>query len=166
MSWYEAGLQVFNIADPKDPIWVGSYDTWPGGPDSNPFDGNWGIFPFLGDDKVLLSDRNRGLIIVDVTDIPRPTPDFNYDTNVDGLDFLEWQQGFGIASGASDMQGDGNRDGKVDGKDIKYWRENFGETGHQHAVAAVDAIPEGSTLGLALAGASLLHARRRRSLLR
>jgi hypothetical protein len=165
VSWYEAGLQIFNIADRSNPVLVGAYDTYPGGPDtSSPFDGNWGVFPFLGYDKVLLSDRNRGLIIVDVTAVPRPTPDFNYDTNVDGLDFLVWQRGFGIASGATDTQGDGNRDGKVDAKDVKYWGENFGETGHQHIAPPAAAVPEASTLALAVAAAAiLLPSRRSRS---
>ena len=159
VAWYEAGLQVYNIADPKNPRLVGAYDTYPG--TSTNFNGNWGVYPYLGYDKILLSDRNRGLLIVDGTDIPRPTPDFNFDANVDGLDFLAWQQGFGTLSAGTPQIGDGNRDGKVDAADLAYWRANFGETGHQHAVPAVADVPEASTLSLALAAGILLRPRRR-----
>ncbi|HEX6960558.1 MAG TPA: hypothetical protein VF175_01725, partial [Lacipirellula sp.] len=67
LSWYEAGLQVLNLADPTNPAWVGSYDTFTG--TSSDFNGNWGAFHGLGLDKVLLSDRNKGLIIVDASDV-------------------------------------------------------------------------------------------------
>jgi hypothetical protein len=160
ISWYEAGLQVYNILNPANPVLVGSFDTYPGS--SSSFNGNWGVFPFLGFDRVLLSDRDKGLLIVDITDIPAPTPDFNFDANVDGLDFLQWQRGFGIASGADETQGDGNIDGKVDGNDLAYWAESFGETGHLHAVPALVAVPEASTLTMALAVLQLLARRQAR----
>jgi choice-of-anchor B domain-containing protein len=152
IAWYEAGLQVYNILDPANPVLIGAYDTYPG--TSTNFNGNWGVFPFLGYDKVLLSDRDRGLIILDVTGLPAPTPDFNFDTNVNGLDFLAWQNGYGTLSGATPAIGDGNRDGKVDAADLAYWRANFGETGHQHATPAAAAVPEASTLALALVAAA------------
>jgi hypothetical protein len=160
ISWYEAGVQIYNIIDRANPVLVGSYDTYPG--TSTSFNGDWGVFPLLGLDKVLLSDRNRGLMILDVTGLPAPTPDFNFDTYVDGDDFLIWQQGFGITSGADDQQGDGNRDGKVDAADLAYWQANFGETGHQHATPAGVAVPEVSTLALALAAAAGISRRCRR----
>ncbi|HHT9121167.1 MAG TPA: fibronectin type III domain-containing protein [Candidatus Hypogeohydataceae bacterium YC41] len=72
VSWYQAGLQVFNISDPSHPILVGSYDTFPG-PVAG-FDGDWGVYPFLGLDKVLLSDMDGGLFIVDVTSVANLTP--------------------------------------------------------------------------------------------
>ncbi|MBS1791717.1 MAG: hypothetical protein JST85_28675 [Acidobacteria bacterium] len=65
VSWYQAGLVVIDITNPSQPKLVGNYDTYPGA--VNGFDGCWGAFPFLGLDRVLLSDLDGGLIIVDAT---------------------------------------------------------------------------------------------------
>ncbi|HWQ32316.1 MAG TPA: hypothetical protein VNQ79_05490 [Blastocatellia bacterium] len=62
-SWYQAGTQVIDITDPAKPVLVGSYDTF--ADPVNGFDGNWGVYPFLGLDRVLLSDLDGGLFIVD-----------------------------------------------------------------------------------------------------
>ena len=66
VSFDQAGLAVFDISDPANPLLIGNYDTWPGPVLAN-FDGNWGVFPDLGADRVLLSDRDTGLYIVDAT---------------------------------------------------------------------------------------------------
>lgn len=65
VSWYQAGLVVLDITDPRQPKLLGNYDTYPGS--INGFDGCWGAFPFLGLDRVLLSDLDGGLYIVDAT---------------------------------------------------------------------------------------------------
>ncbi len=65
VSWYQAGLVVLDITDPRQPKLLGSYDTYPGS--INGFDGCWGVYPFLGLDRVLLSDLDGGLYIVDAT---------------------------------------------------------------------------------------------------
>jgi uncharacterized protein (TIGR03437 family) len=63
VAWYQAGTQVIDITDPTKPVLVGSYDTF--ADPVNGFDGNWGVYPFLGLDRVLLSDLDGGLFIVD-----------------------------------------------------------------------------------------------------
>ncbi|HQR32633.1 MAG TPA: hypothetical protein PLK30_07850 [Blastocatellia bacterium] len=65
VSWYQAGLVVIDISDPKQPKLLGNYDTYPGA--ISGFDGCWGTFPFLGLDRVLVSDLDGGLYIVDAT---------------------------------------------------------------------------------------------------
>jgi uncharacterized protein (TIGR03437 family) len=65
ISWYQAGLVVVDITNPSQPRFVGSYDTHQGA--VNGFDGCWGVYPFLGFDRALLSDMDRGLLIVDAT---------------------------------------------------------------------------------------------------
>lgn len=65
VSWYQAGLAVIDISNPTQPKLAGVYDTYPGS--VNGFDGCWGTYPFLGFDKVLISDLDGGLYIVDAT---------------------------------------------------------------------------------------------------
>ncbi len=54
-SWYGRGLQVFDI-DPDTGLleFVAGFDT----------QDCWGVYPFLGDDRVLLTDMGGGLYIV------------------------------------------------------------------------------------------------------
>lgn len=65
VSWYQAGMAVIDITDPRQPRLTGVYDTFPGS--STGFDGCWGVYPFLGFDRVLISDLDKGLFIVDAT---------------------------------------------------------------------------------------------------
>src|SRR5581483_5909173 len=65
VSWYQAGVQVLDITNPASPVLVGSFDTYPGV--VNGFDGNWGVYPFLGLVRWLLSDLDSGLFIVDAS---------------------------------------------------------------------------------------------------
>ena len=77
ISWYQAGVQVFDFADPANPEHIGAFDTFAGGRDTpgmylNAFGGNWGVFPFMGPDQVLLSDMENGLFVVDASAVPEP----------------------------------------------------------------------------------------------
>lgn len=70
---------------------------------------------------------------------PAGTPgDFDLDTDVDGADFLLWQQGFGTT---------------YDADDLADWQANFGLPA---AAAAIGAVPEPGSALLAVAGAVLL----------
>jgi hypothetical protein len=155
LSWYEAGLQVFNVSDWANPAWVGSFDTFPG--TSTLFNGNWGVFPDLGLDKLLISDRNRGLLVVNATGT-EPTADFDGDLSVDGADFLAWQRNLGRNS-ATLAQGDGNRDRRVNGPDLAVWQTQFGMAGHHHGSMAV---PEGASVAMLVPSTLMLLWRRRR----
>ncbi len=68
VSWYQAGLMIFDLEDPSAAPLIGAYDSLPGttGQPSG-FAGAWGIFPFLGTDKVLIGDTENGLIVVDAS---------------------------------------------------------------------------------------------------
>ncbi|MFN7137839.1 MAG: immunoglobulin domain-containing protein, partial [Limisphaerales bacterium] len=68
VSWYQNGLQIFDISDRTKPVRVGSYDTYLNASTSN-FQGNWGVYPFLGLNKVLVSDIQSGLWIMDVSQV-------------------------------------------------------------------------------------------------
>ncbi len=69
--------------------------------------------------------------------------DFDQDGTVDGNDFLAWQLGFGIGSGAAPADGDADRDGDVDGDDFLSWQVEFGSQaggGGGHARASSHQI--------------------------
>jgi hypothetical protein len=73
VSWYQAGVVAIDIRDPSVPQLVGQYDTFPGLVSG--FDGNWGVYSQLGLDRVLLSDMDGGLFIVDASSVsPVPVP--------------------------------------------------------------------------------------------
>lgn len=54
------------------------------------------------------------------------TGDFDVDGNVDGGEFLTWQQNFGTTTGATRAQGDATGGGTVDGADFNIWAANLG----------------------------------------
>ncbi len=67
VTWYQAGTLVWDISNPATPVYLGGYDTF-SGPVNCPadcYEGNWGVYPFSGLDRVLLSDLDGGLFIVD-----------------------------------------------------------------------------------------------------
>ena len=154
VAWYQAGTQVFDISDPINPKKIGEYDTY--APEFVPSDniaaeltdepwdvvcgtsngqnllptsyaGNWAVYPFLGEDKVLLGDLSTGLYIVNVS-LQNQVSDFDGDKRTDFSTFSPstgtWnietssnsallQTGFGVAGdklAAGDYDGDGKSD--------------------------------------------------------
>ena len=95
VAWYQAGVQVFDITDPTNPVRIGQHDTYQ--PEFAPSDellrkiespepwdvicgtdrfgnalpsgygGNWAVYPFLGEDRVILGDLAYGLFVVDAS---------------------------------------------------------------------------------------------------
>src|SRR4029078_3265446 len=51
--------------------------------------------------------------------------DFDNDGDADGADFLLWQRGQGIATGATKAQGDANGDGAVNAADLAIWKQEI-----------------------------------------
>lgn len=166
ITWYNAGLQVFNIVDPANPVYVGAFDTWSG--TSNNFDGNWGVDLSLGLNRVLLSDRKRGLIVVDASGVVI-SGDYNQDMKVDADDYTLWRNTFGSTrvSQHDPPLADGSRDGTVNAADYVVWRKNVGRTGPSGSGAGsgefVAIVPEPATIVLigVAAGVGLMISRRR-----
>ncbi|TWU23653.1 glycoside hydrolase family 10 protein [Bythopirellula polymerisocia] len=69
--------------------------------------------------------------------------DFDGDFDVDASDFILWQRGKGLTSGATAMDGDANADGKVDALDLARWQLNYGWFQANGAVSQ-HSIPEPS----------------------
>jgi hypothetical protein len=161
LPWYEAGLQVFNISDPANPVHVGAFDTWPG--TSTNFNGNWGVDLSHGLSRVLLSDRTRGLIVVDATGVVA-TGDYNQDTVVDDDDYDEWFTTFGAtrASAHDAPLADGNGNIVVDAADYVLWRKYFGTTGPGSGSGGFFVtVPEPAAMLMFAVGAGLLFLGRR-----
>lgn len=109
VAWYHAGVLVFDISDPANPIRIGQYDTYPAefnvtealkqqaaepwdmvcGFDNltealpTTYNGNWSVYPFLGLNKVILGDLAQGLFIIDVTPL-LPSAPRNKNADFDG----------------------------------------------------------------------------------
>ena len=159
VAWYQAGVQVFDLTNPAAPSRVGQYDSFQpayheteeskrqqtdepwdmfcGGermqnalPTS--YDGNWAVYPFLGQDKVILGDLRNGLLIVDATKVAAPAKNIVSDFDGDGkTDYSTYTPNTGLWSvenssnssafstnfGSSDdkiVTGDYDGDGKSD----------------------------------------------------
>lgn len=110
VSWYQAGLQVFDISEPAEPKRIGQYDTYTpafvreesavassydpwdvmcgsdpfGNPLPTTYNGAWAVFPFLDDDRILIGDLASGLIVVDVTGLSQPAKNVVSDFDGDG----------------------------------------------------------------------------------
>ena len=80
--------------------------------------------------------------------------DFDSDGDVDGDDFLAWQNGFPISTGAALLDGDADADGDVDGDDFLIWQKNFPYP------ATLSAIPEPNSLALLALGGLMMLKRR------
>jgi hypothetical protein len=181
VTWYEAGLQVFNISDRTTipgqirPVHVGAFDTFAGGPPeglttncatsstNRNCSGNWGVDLTLGLDTVLLSDRQRGVIVVNATDV-LAKGDYDQDMTVDYDDHAAWRKGYGGAGTAQHSFApfaDGNYDGFVNASDYVVWKKFLGTSGPGGAGGGTSGInspgvPEPSTLCLLMSGMALV----------
>jgi hypothetical protein len=120
-AWYGAGLQVLDI-DPETGLldFVASYDTSAGGL------GNWGVYPFLGPDKVLASDESEGLFIIHVDPPAGPSPDLDNDGDVDAADLATLLGSWGPCADCEDCPADLNGDCIVDATDLATLLGNWG----------------------------------------
>lgn len=104
-------------------------------------------------------------IALDVTILPEeptgPAGDYNADGVVDGADFLVWQRTLGAPATPAGSGADGNGNGNVDANDLVVWRDHFG----QSSPAPIAAVPEPSTLALALLSSAALLRRRSQRLI-
>ncbi len=63
ISHYTDGIVIVDAAQPDNLIQVGSYDTWTGA--NGNFNGCWGAYPFLPSGRILASDIQGGLFVID-----------------------------------------------------------------------------------------------------
>ena len=72
-SYYEDGIEVFDVSDPANVTLAGYYDTYPSNTQYNGYNGCWGTYPFLPSGKILGSDGVNGLFLLG-TNFPSVTP--------------------------------------------------------------------------------------------
>jgi hypothetical protein len=111
VSWYQAGVQVFDISIPANPKRIGQYDTFTPAfaPDESAenglaeepwdvicggtnlqnalptnYDGNWAVYPFLCENKVFAGDLSNGLLVLDVSNSNAPIKNNISDFDGDG----------------------------------------------------------------------------------
>ena len=98
VSWYQAGVQVFDITQRSQLRRIGQYDAFPNtfrpetaveniasepwdlvcGTDNlqnllpTTYDGTWAVFPLLGESKIIVGDMSSGLLILDATGAGMP----------------------------------------------------------------------------------------------
>ncbi len=72
-SYYSAGVRMFDLLNPAFPVMVDEYDTTPD-KDEEGFDGVFGVYPFARNNKLLATDRTKGLYIFTI-DTNRTNPD-------------------------------------------------------------------------------------------
>lgn len=96
-------------------------------------------------------------------DVAPAISDFLEDGDVDADDLEIWKQGFGLASGATRAQGDGNGDGRIDGNDFLLWQRQYGF--QLPGGGPIATVPEPTSAGALLLGLLIAGACRRSRLL-
>jgi hypothetical protein len=93
-----------------------------------------------GGDLVLTYRLTSGLVLTGTVNY---VGDFDGDSDVDGGDFLAWQQQFGGPGSA-----DANNSGTVDGADLQIWKNNFPVPTVAASSSNGSAVPEATSLAL------------------
>ena len=71
IAYYQDGLYAFDVSDVNNPLQLGYFDTYyqnPAGIYLSPaYKGAWGAYPFLPSGKMLVSDMQNGLFVLDIS---------------------------------------------------------------------------------------------------
>ena len=114
------------------------------------------VFPYLGVDRVLVSDTKWGVHVLDARFVlPASTIPGDYDDSriVDARDYDTWKTTFGLST----FRGDGNGDGVVDIADYAVWRNNLGSSsspaqGQSSAIGSTVPEPQSGAMCCILVG--------------
>ena len=73
-SNYTRGIGILDVTNPNAPVQLSYFDTYPT-TNGATFAGAWGVYPYLPSGNILISDIQRGLIVVrEQSAAPTPTP--------------------------------------------------------------------------------------------
>lgn len=91
ISYYQDGVQVFDITDPANIEVLAYYDTYPENVDYVGFDGCWGVYPFFPSGIIIGSDQNNGLFILEIANEPLDIDFLSFNARKKDVDVnLEW----------------------------------------------------------------------------
>jgi|GEM_PF-284304 len=68
IAHYTEGIRVWDIADPTSPTEAGFYDTY--FPDHYGFYGAWSVYPYFTSEKIIASDMESGLFVLEFDVLP------------------------------------------------------------------------------------------------
>lgn len=99
ISYYEDGVQVFDISNPEVPNRIAYYDTYQGNNGSgygsaNSFNGCWGVYPFFESGCIVASDISEGFFTLEL-DLPEVNDDVDQLIKVE-CDFYQELNNFGV----------------------------------------------------------------------
>src|SRR5262245_28023483 len=80
ISNYAEGLTVLDISDPRVPIRIGYFDTYPASSVTD-FVGAWGVYPFFASGTIAVGDINSGLYILKNETLASPRGIFTMATS-------------------------------------------------------------------------------------
>jgi len=88
--------------------------------------------------------------------LPPPTGDYNHNGVVDAADYVVWRNTLNQSAVPAGSGADGNGSGTIEPGDYTFWRARFGNIVPGTAAGQAAAVPEPSSIVLALAGAIAL----------
>ncbi len=94
VSYYEDGVQIWDITDPLNPVKHGYYDTAPENTNYNGTDKNWGVYPFLKQDKIIATDTDNGFFVLHFNNqspLPLSLVSFQAKTYQKDKVIIEWK---------------------------------------------------------------------------
>lgn len=118
ISYYQDGVNILDISEPRLPIRTGYYDL---DPTNNSYSGttsNWGVYPFLPSGTIIASDTKFGFFVLEYTPpiVPLELISFEAKTLRNSTDaLLEWQVADAINVSHFELQSSSNG---VDFRDI------------------------------------------------
>lgn len=96
VSYYQDGIQIFDIRDVVAPEKVAWYDTDTTNVAYTGYDGAWGVYPFLPSHNILGSDQQFGLFILEFDDLKPAPVNISQDFTLDETGYAEMTQNTGI----------------------------------------------------------------------
>ncbi len=92
VSYYEDGVQVWDISDPANPAIAAYYDMVPNSSYNGTDRGAWGVYPFLPSGHILVSDDFTGLYVLRTNfSLPVELIEFKAQAIENGMGLISWR---------------------------------------------------------------------------
>ena len=93
ISYYQDGVQIYDVSDPLNPTRVGYYDTEPDNTSYNGTRNNWGVYPYFSDNKMVATDTENGVFFLQYQEQFLPLELLSWNASLDGnrSALLKWE---------------------------------------------------------------------------